>query len=109
FPSMSPHPLSGEAVRLRLAGFSRSQIKTVLGLRSSKLLDNWLRGVPPPAWTGRPNAKDDVRAEAVALRLEGKSYNEIKNILGVSKSSLSLWLRDVALTDEHKLALAEKR
>lgn len=109
FLLMSPHPLSGEAVRLRLAGFSRSQIKTALGVRSAKLLSNWLKGVPPPDWTARPNAKDDLHAEAVALRLQGKSYNEIRAILGVAKSTLSCWLRDVALTEEHKLALAEKR
>jgi transposase len=41
------------------------------------------------------NAKDDVRAHALAMRLEGKSYNQIGRELGVSKSILSLWLRDV--------------
>jgi hypothetical protein len=91
------------AVELRVAGLSRSQIMAALGLRSSKLLNAWLRGVPPPAWTERPNAKDDVRDHAVALRLQGKSYNDIRRELGVSKSTLSLWLRDVPLTEEHRL------
>lgn len=95
------------AVDLRVAGLSRSEIKTALGVRSSKMLTAWLRGTPPPAWTARPNAKDDLRERAIALRLEGRAYNEIKQILGVSKSTLSLWLRDVPLTEEHRAALAQ--
>jgi transposase len=39
--------------------------------------------------------KDDHRAAAVALRLAGRTYDEIATELGVSKSSLSLWLRDL--------------
>jgi hypothetical protein len=39
--------------------------------------------------------KDDHRATAVALRLEGRTYDEIATELAVSKSSLSLWLRDL--------------
>lgn len=102
---MVSDPRPQQAVDLRLAGLSRSQIQTALGLRSSKLLTAWLQGVPPPAWTERPRAKDELRAHALALRLEGKSYNDIRAQVGVSKSTLSLWLRDVPLTDEHRLAL----
>jgi hypothetical protein len=40
------------------------------------------------------------KEKARALRAEGKSYSEIKNVLKVSKSSLSLWLRDMPLTPE---------
>lgn len=98
-----------QAVAMRLAGMSRRQISEALGVRSQKLLDKWLRGVPPAEWTTRPNAKDDVREKAVALRLEGRSYKEIAAVLGVSKSTLSLWLRDVALTDEQRAALAGRR
>ena len=39
-----------------------------------------------------------LRTRAIQLRLLGKSYNEINNELGVAKSTLSLWLRDVVLS-----------
>lgn len=97
-----------EAAReLRRQGKSRAQIKEALGLRSGgSALSRWLKDIPPPEWTHRPNAKDDVREMAVAMRLEGMSYRQIRAALPspVSKSSLSLWLRDVPLTEEpHRL------
>lgn len=88
---------------------SRRQIAEALGVRSEKLLTEWLRGVPPAGWTRRPNAKDDLRDKAVELRLEGRSYREIATVVGVSTSTLSLWLRDVALTDEQRAALDGRR
>jgi hypothetical protein len=51
--------------------------------------------VPPPEWTRRPNAKDDLRDKARQLRAEGLNYNQITALLGVSKSSVSLWVRDL--------------
>jgi hypothetical protein len=93
-------------VQLRLAGLSRSQIAEALGLGSGgEPLSTWLRGVPAPAWTRRPNAKDDLHDTAVAMRREGRSYREIQAVVGVSKSTLSLWLRDVPLTEEQQRAL----
>lgn len=86
-----------------------SQIAAALGLRTGGgRLHHWLKGVPPPDWTKRPNAKDDVRDRAIALRREGLSYREIRDQLAVSKSSLSLWLRDVPLTEEQRHALGER-
>src|SRR3989338_2589398 len=38
------------------------------------------------------------REEAIRLRKSGNSYKTIRTLLQVSKSSLSLWLRDVQLT-----------
>ncbi len=38
-------------------------------------------------------------------REEGRSIKEIAGLLGVSKSSVSLWVRDVELTDEQHAAL----
>lgn len=94
-------------MRLRLAGLSRSQIADALGLRSGgQSLTRWLRGVPPPDWTRRPRAKDELRETAVAMRAEGRSYREIREVVGVSKSTLSLWLRDIPLTEEQRQALA---
>lgn len=45
------------------------------------------------------------KTQAIQLRKEGKSYSEIKKIIGVSKSTLSSWLKDIVLTEEHKLRL----
>lgn len=72
-------------------------------------MGSWLKGIPPPAWTKRPNAKDDLRELAIAMRRDGKSYREIREALGVSKGSLSLWLRDVHLSEEHRAALQERQ
>lgn len=40
-------------------------------------------------------AKDELRARARELRAQGRTYNGIAAELGVSKSSCSLWLRDM--------------
>jgi hypothetical protein len=91
---------------MRLAGMSRSQIADALGLGSGgEPLGRWLQGVPAPAWTRRPRAKDDLRETAVAMRREGRSYREIQTEVGVAKSTLSLWLRDVPLSEEQQRAL----
>ena|SRR5918996_338196 len=47
--------------------------------------------------------------KAVALRRVGWSYGEIRQGLGVSKGTLSLWLRDVPVTDEHREALDRRK
>ena len=87
--------LHEQAVVLRRAGKSRREIKDILGPMSNSTLDEALQGVPPPEWTRRPNAKDDLRAQARALRAQGHDYKEIADHLGVSKSSVSLWVRDL--------------
>lgn len=81
-----------------------------MGLKSGgAALGRWLQGVPPPAWTRRPRAKDHLREEAVRLRRSGASYRQISDELGVSKSTLSDWLGQVPLTEEHREALALRR
>ncbi len=40
------------------------------------------------------------KQKAISLRKKGKSYNEINRILGVPKSTLSLWLKDVRMSPE---------
>jgi transcriptional regulator with XRE-family HTH domain len=62
---------------------------------SNSTLNSFLRGVPPPDWTRRPNAKDELRTTARSLRNLGLDYEEIAARLGVSKSSVSLWVRDL--------------
>ncbi|MEV2236966.1 helix-turn-helix domain-containing protein [Micromonospora sp. NPDC049891] len=56
-----------------------------------------LRGVPAPERTRRPRAKDDLRAEAVALRSTGHPVPEIARRLGVSRSTAYLWVRHIPL------------
>jgi transcriptional regulator with XRE-family HTH domain len=88
-------PLRPQALALRHAGLSRRQIRDRLGPLDDAALSRLLEGEPPPEWTKRPNAKDDLRATARELRLAGKTYDEIVADLGVSKSSVSLWVRDL--------------
>jgi len=40
------------------------------------------------------------REKAIKLRLEEKSYSQIKKILGINKSTLSYWLRDYPLSKQ---------
>jgi len=45
--------------------------------------------------------KTELRQKAIEMRVKNKaSYSEIKNRLGVPKSTLSYWLRDYPLSDE---------
>jgi len=43
-------------------------------------------------------AKVELRSTALKLRKQGQSYSQIKRTLGVSKGTLSYWLRDYPLT-----------
>lgn len=87
--------LREEAIALRLAGKSVREIKDALGPVGKRTLSAALKGTPPAEWTRRPNAKDDLREKARELRTQGQSYNEIAAQLGVAKSSVSLWVRDI--------------
>ncbi len=44
---------------------------------SNSTLDDALRGEPPPEWTRRARAKDDLRERARELRAQGLDYEEI--------------------------------
>jgi len=48
------------------------------------------------------------REGAIKLRFQGKSYSQIKNILGVGKSTLSYWLRDYPLSEKRIRELRDK-
>lgn len=51
----------------------------------------------------------ELRARAEAMRRDGCSYREISAALGgISKSTLSGWLCDVPLTEEHRARLAQR-
>ncbi|BDH09613.1 hypothetical protein [Streptomyces hygroscopicus] len=87
--------LRPQAVALRRAGLSRRQIRDRLHVHNNDILNRLLEGIPAPDWTRRPNAKDDLRERARELRKEGRTYDEIQVELGCSKSSISLWVRDL--------------
>ncbi|MEU5251010.1 hypothetical protein ACF1AO_30520 [Streptomyces longwoodensis] len=117
--------LRAQAVALRRAGHSRRQIRDRLHVDNNDILNRLLEGEPPPEWTKRPNAKDDLRARARELRLQGRTYDQIQLELGVSKSSISLWVRDLPKPErrapaeqarlasrkrwEHELAVRDER
>src|SRR5437879_5080609 len=83
------------ARRMRsVGGMSKRQIAEIFEV-STGTLTKWLRGVEPPAWTSRPNAKDELRERARELRLQAYSVPELADELGVSKSTAYLWVRDI--------------
>ncbi|MFF9401112.1 hypothetical protein ACF1FX_10745 [Streptomyces sp. NPDC014646] len=87
--------LRAQAVALRRQGLSRRQIRDRLFVDNNDILNRLLEGEPAPEWTKRPNAKDDLRKRARELRLQGMTYDQIQVELGCSKSSISLWVRDL--------------
>lgn len=98
-----------EARRLRRdEGLSVAQIQQRLGV-SKHTLTGWLRGVPAPAWTARPNAKDDVRARAVELRGSGWSVNDIALELGVARSTAWQWVKHLPLDPDPDGARTKRR
>ncbi|MFI5728048.1 hypothetical protein [Streptomyces cyaneofuscatus] len=87
--------LRTQAVALRREGLSVRQIRDRLKVFNNDMLHRLLQGEPAPEWTKRPNAKDDLREKARELRLQGMTYDQIQVELGCSKSSISLWVRDL--------------
>jgi transposase len=93
---MTDH-LAAEARRLRtVEGLSVGQIRDRLGVGKDRLYE-LLRGVPVPEWTRRPNAKDELRAQAVRLRETGWSVTDIATELGVAKSTAYQWVKHLPL------------
>lgn len=91
---------------MRAAGRSRREIMAELCV-GDDLLGRLLAGTEVPDSLTRPQAKDDLRARATELRLGGATYDEIAKSLGVSKSSCSLWLRDLPRPEDDPRRRAE--
>ncbi|MGW2070864.1 hypothetical protein ACWCPK_20930 [Streptomyces sp. NPDC001953] len=87
--------LRERAVALRRSGLSLRQIRDQLKVFNNDILNRLVKGEPPPEWTKRPQAKDDLRERARGLRLQGWTYDRIEMELGCSRSSVSLWVRDL--------------
>ncbi|QLQ39183.1 helix-turn-helix domain-containing protein [Micromonospora robiginosa] len=105
---MVDDPLAAEARRLRVEEqLSVAQIRVRLGIGRDRVYA-LLRGVPPPEWTRRPRARDDVRAEALRLRAVGRSVNQIAEQLGVAKSTAYQWVRHLPL-DPDPVAAERRR
>ncbi|PWI16113.1 hypothetical protein DI272_19510 [Streptomyces sp. Act143] len=100
--------LRGRAVALRRRGYSLRQIRDELQVHNKETLQRLVEGEPPPEWTKRPRARDDLRERARELRSQGWTYNQIQAELGCSKSSVSLWVRDLP-TPEPKCTPEEQR
>ncbi|MEV0784041.1 hypothetical protein AB0I52_13900 [Streptomyces sp. NPDC050423] len=101
--------LRAQAVALRREGLSLRQIRDRLHVHNNDLLNRLVKGEPPPEWTKRPNAKDDLRAKARELRLQGMTYDQIQVELGCSKSSISLWVRDLPKPTPSRTAADQAR
>jgi transposase len=98
-----------QAIALRRAGKSRREIKEILGVGSNQTLNELLAGEPPPEWTRRPNAKDDLHDKARRLREQGYDYNRIAAELGVSKGTVSAWVHDMPWPDRLSYEECRKR
>lgn len=94
--------LRDQALSLRAAGLSRRQIRDRIQVHNNDLLNRLLEGEPPPGRPRHPRAKDDLRARARELRLQGWTYDRIQLELGCSKSSISLWVRDLPTPERRK-------
>ena len=101
-------PRRDEARRLRAdPGLSLAQLRQHFGVGSGTLTD-WLRGVAPPEWTRRPNAKDDLRTRAEELRAKGWSVNDLALELGVAKSTAYQWVKHLPLDCDAERAKAKR-
>ncbi|GHA95007.1 helix-turn-helix domain-containing protein [Streptomyces termitum] len=94
--------LRAQAVALRREGLSLRRIRDRLKIYNNDLLQRLVEGEPPPEWTKRPRAKDDLRARARELRLQGMTYDRIQVELGCSKSSISRWVRDLPKPERNR-------
>lgn len=63
----------------------------------------------PVRYTGSMKTKIILKNQAIALRKNGLSYNEIRKKVDVSKSTLSVWLKSIHLKPEYKNRLYTKQ
>jgi orotate phosphoribosyltransferase-like protein len=73
-------------------GLTRRHIREALGVTEWTVTEA-SQEEPLQEPSNRLRAKDDLRAKARDLRLQGLYYGDIAAQLHVSKSTLSLWLR----------------
>ncbi|MCC6615169.1 MAG: helix-turn-helix domain-containing protein [Anaerolineae bacterium] len=110
--------LRDQARRLRQQGHSLNEIARMIGVSNTTIL-RWVRDVEltpeqttqlQKRWGAHSISKPEARAEARRLRRDhGMSIKDICRRLGVSKSSVSLWVRDIPLTDAQVERLEQKQ
>lgn len=54
-------------------------------------------------------SKPNEKKRALSLRRQGKSVGEIAETLGVSRGTVSVWCRDVVLTNDQKRAIKQRQ
>ncbi|MES9588260.1 hypothetical protein ABWK57_05105 [Streptomyces sp. NPDC094045] len=101
--------LREQAIALRREGLSLRQIRDRLHIHNNDILGRLVQGEPAPEWTKRPRAKDDLREKARELRSQGMTYDQIQVELGCSKSSISLWVRDLPKPERSRTAVEQAR
>ncbi|MFI5932784.1 helix-turn-helix domain-containing protein [Actinoplanes sp. NPDC051494] len=102
-------PRAAEARRMRAeTRMSLTQLGEHFGV-SRNTMAAWLWGEPAPAWTRRPNAKDDLRAKAIEMRQAGSAVPEIATDLDVSKSTAYPWVRHLPLDGDAESARERRR
>lgn len=99
--SSNDDALRTRAIALREAGWSNLKIRAELGLTGWKLTQLFQGHVEPVHANLANRAKTELREQARGLRLQGWGYPAIARKLRVSKSSLSLWLRDLPKPEKH--------
>jgi hypothetical protein len=92
---------------LRRQGKTYDEIRAVVGPVSDDRLQTWLVGIPRPPQTHRSHPLREEQRRARELRAGGATYDEIAAALQVSKSSLSLWLRDLPVPERVRRRRAE--
>ena len=87
---------TARAYALYSSGLSKADVAREMGISEWAALI-LLRDVQLRYPSRRVRAKDELRDRARARRAEGATYDEIAAELGVSKSSVSLWVRDITV------------
>lgn len=72
-------------------------------------IENRTKAIYPVTVNSSSMAKAVEKKQAIELRKSGLSYNEIREKVVVSKSTLSLWLRSVGLAKRQIRRLTEKQ
>lgn len=93
--------LRARALAMREEGHSNPAIRAALGLTGWGLTSLFQGQVEPKHKDLANRAKTELRAQARELREQGWGYPAIARKLRVSKSSLSLWLRDLPRPETH--------
>ena len=108
-PLTASYQLREEAIALRLAGKSVREIRDTLGPVGKRTLSAALKGTPPAEWTHRPNAKDDLRDRPASCAPRACPTTRSSPSWASSKSSVSLWVRDIPCPERFAYVHNERR